>query len=125
MTNLNKCLKKKKTVEPVSQIGFSHNYTKLSQMQGTTIRIGIKDKNQYVRKAGDIVWLYHSNLRFKAEITKIERKPIKEISLDILKEDCAPFPCESHSQFVTGMAKFYNFPFDESKLVYVIYWRRI
>lgn len=38
--------------EPVSEIGFSHNYTKLSLNSGTTIRMGLKDSKNYVRKAG-------------------------------------------------------------------------
>jgi hypothetical protein len=111
--------------EPVSEIGFSHNYTKPSLNSGTTIRMGLKDSKNYVRKAGDIVWLYHSNLRFKVRIVRIERKPIKAIPLQVLKDDCHPFPCDSHSDFVKGMSRFYDFKFDESKVVYVIYWERV
>ena len=111
--------------EPVSYLRFSHKYDKLSRSAGTTIRMGIKDENKYIRKAGDIVWMIHSNQKFKAKITKIERKAIRDIDLQVLKDDIAPFTCENHLEFVEGLKKFYTFEFDESKTVYVIHWRRV
>ena len=92
--------------------------------RGTTIRMELKTQ-KICAKNGDIVWLYHSNLRFKARITKIERKAIKDIPLEILKKDCHPYLCESHENFAKGMSQFYSFQFDKLKIVYIIYWERL
>jgi hypothetical protein len=44
--------------------------------------MSLKDKNGYVRRVDDIIWMIHiPNVKFKAQIIGIEKKRIEDIPL--------------------------------------------
>lgn len=112
---------------PISYLNFTHHYKKLDEDEGTTIRMSLKDKNGYVRRVDDIIWMVHQpNIRFKAVITGIEKKKIKDIPLFLLKKDVTPFQCNGHEDFIALVQTFYQWQkITEDTQMYIIYWRRI
>lgn len=112
--------------EPVSYLKFTYLYDKLSAETGTTIRLSLKDEKRYTRRISDIVWIIHKpEVKFKAEITKIEMKKIAEISLELLRADVAPIQIQNHRDFLKILQSFYKFPLTLDMNVFIIYWRRL
>lgn len=107
------------TVE--KKLGFSYHYSKLDKSKGTTIRMSKKNLHE-----NQIVILEHlPKISMFARITKIEQKRIRDIDLQLLKDDIAPFKIQSHKDFATLINKFYSFPVLEDTLVYIFYWVRV
>ncbi len=112
---------------PISYLNFTHHYMKLDEEEGTTIRMSLKDKNGYVRRVDDIIWMIHiPNVKFKAQIIGIEKKRIEDIPLFLLKKDVAPFQCNCHEDFIQLVQSFYKWQtITKDTQMYIIYWRRI
>ena len=105
------------TGEPILTIGFTHDYDKLHQEYGSTIRMGNKGLH-----VGDYVLLKHNRMERKVKITELYQSEIKDIPLDVLKSDIAPFTCESTAEFIELLQRFYKFEILETKAVWVIGW---
>ena len=111
--------------QPVSYFRFTHDYVKLGAESGTTIRFSLKDDKNYSKRVGDIVWMIHSNKKFKAVIEKIDKVRIMDIPFEILRADVAPFQIKKHLDFLNIIQSFYDFPLTLDSKMYVIYWRRV
>lgn len=91
----------------MNTINFTHEYDKLYKPTFTTIRGKTWIDKYSVGDEFDIA--IKNEFWYRAEINNIELRRIKDISLEVLKEDVSPLKCESHDDFIQILNSFRRF----------------
>lgn len=91
---------------------YSHNYSKLEQKEYTTIRRYSKGK-----VGRGLTETYPGGYHF-AQIVKIERKPLIQVSTELLLKDT---DCETREEAIELIQSFYKKPIDYFSEKFYIY----
>lgn len=112
--------------EEVQKINFSKHWDKLDKKQFTTIR-GKSHPERHRLNAGDIVLItVKRRPLFYAQIIRFEKKKIRDIDLELIKEDVRYMgnAVESHEEFVEKLRRvsprYSNFTMDSIVTIYYL-----
>ena len=107
----------------MKKLKFSHQYYKLQQLEKgaviTTIRRQLH--NRHIGQIVDVC-LKYTHLCY-AKIIDIQKKPLYEISTDLLIKDTAPF-AKNRTEAIALLNTFYKNPLRETETLFILYLQK-